>query len=103
MSSCFGRSASAHQPPLLTSAHGTRKRLSDAGHEEVQPRERDQVHRQLPEISIQLAREPQASRYTTHSCTHKVVQITISGCRELQSAKANVVKCLVVQQHALIS
>ena len=46
------------------------RQRGEAQHEEVQTRERDQVHGQLPQVAVQLTRETQA-----HG-GHKVVQVT---------------------------
>ncbi len=48
-------------PVLLGAAGGER---GEARHEEVETREGDHVHRQLTQVSVQLPREPQASRHS---------------------------------------
>merc|ERR1712098_729324 len=41
---------------------------------DVQTREWNEVHRQLPEVGIQLPRESEAGCHSTHCRTHKMVQ-----------------------------
>merc|ERR1712217_456887 len=69
----------------------TRSERSEACHEEVQARKRDEVHSDLPEVTVQLPWETQASCHTTHCSTHQMVEVPISGSRELQGTEANVV------------
>ena len=38
----------------------------EPGHEEVEPGEGHHVHRQLPQVGVQLPREPQARRHPGH-------------------------------------
>ena len=53
--------------------------------------EGDHVNSQFPEISIELAREAQASGDTRHSQGNKMVQISIGGCGELEGTEADVI------------
>ncbi|KFV64569.1 hypothetical protein N307_10589, partial [Dryobates pubescens] len=46
------------------------RQRGEAGHEKVQAGEGDHVHRQLPQVSVELAREPQAGGDTAHGCRH---------------------------------
>jgi hypothetical protein len=62
------------QRAVLLRAAGRQRR--EPHHEEVQPRERDQVHRQLAEVRVQLAREPQAARHAAHRRRDQMVQVT---------------------------
>jgi len=62
----------------------------------VQPRERNEVHSHLTEISVELTREPDASGYARDSSGDQVVQITIGGGGQLEGSEADVVKSLVV-------
>ena len=52
-----------HIPVLLAASGGKR---SETGHEEMQPGEGDHVDRKLPEVSVQLTREPQTGGDTRH-------------------------------------
>ena len=53
--------------------------------------EGDHVDRQLPEVSIELAGEPEAGGHTGHGEGHQVVQVTISRCHQFQgSAKQRI-------------
>mmetsp|Transcript_99868 Transcript_99868/g.291347 ORF Transcript_99868/g.291347 Transcript_99868/m.291347 type:complete len:298 (+) Transcript_99868:349-1242(+) len=84
---------------LLRPARGER---CEARHEEVQAWERDQVHCDLAEVAVQLARKAKARRDATHSGAHQVVQVPVCWRRELQRAETDVVQCLVIEQEALI-
>ena len=50
---------------------------SESGHEEVETGEGDHVDRQLPEISIQLAGEPEGGGHPGHGEGHQVVQVPV--------------------------
>ena len=80
----------------------TRGQWCKASHEEVQTWERHQVHSNLAQVAIQLARETQAAGDTAHGSRHQMVQVTISWGSQLQSAEANIVQCFIVQQERLI-
>ena len=69
----------------------TRGQWCKASHEEVQTWERHQVHGNLAQVAIQLARETQAAGDTAHGSRHQMVQVTISWGSQLQSAETNVV------------
>merc|ERR1711870_213120 len=85
---------------LLRTTRGQRR---EAGHEEVESREGDEVYSNLAEIAVELAWEAQASGHTRHGRRHQMVQITISWRRQLERPEANVVQGLVVEQEALVS
>mmetsp|Transcript_15188 Transcript_15188/g.65038 ORF Transcript_15188/g.65038 Transcript_15188/m.65038 type:complete len:483 (-) Transcript_15188:50-1498(-) len=74
----------------------------EAHHEEVQAGERDQVHRELAEIRVELAGEAQAAGDAGHHRGDQVVQVTEGGGGELEGAEADVVQGLVVEHHALV-
>merc|ERR1719229_1102403 len=84
---------------LLRAARGQR---SEAGHEEVEPREGDEVHRDLPEVAIELPGKAEARRNTAHGCAHQMVEVPICWRRELQRAEAYVIERLVVEEEALV-
>merc|ERR1712115_717479 len=65
---------------------------SEPGHEEVEPGEGDHVDGQLPQVSIELAGEPEAGGDTGHGEGNQVVQVTIGGGGQLQGPEADVVE-----------
>ena len=75
---------------------------SKAGHEEVEPGEGDHVDSQLPEVSIELAREPETSCHTRHGQGHQVVEVSIGWGGELQGSEADVIQSLVINAVGLI-
>mmetsp|Transcript_58986 Transcript_58986/g.182751 ORF Transcript_58986/g.182751 Transcript_58986/m.182751 type:complete len:279 (+) Transcript_58986:134-970(+) len=80
-----------------------RSQRSKTRHEEVQAREWNEVHCNLPEIAIELPWKAQACRHTAHCCAHQVVQVTVGGCCQLECTETDVIQCLVVQEEALVS
>ena len=56
----------------------------------MQPGERNHVDSQLPQVSIQLAREPEAGGDARHGDGDQVVEVTIGRRAKLQSS-ANIV------------
>merc|ERR1712050_100895 len=80
----------------------TRGQGRKACHEEVEPREGNEVHSNLAEIAIELTREAEARRDAGHSRAHQMVQVAICWRRQLQSAEANVVQSFVIEQEALV-
>merc|ERR1719373_649581 len=75
----------------------------EPGHEEVKPGEGDHVDRQLPEVSIELAGEPEAGGHTGHGEGHQVVQVSVGRGGELKGPEADVVESLVVDTVGLVS
>ena len=73
-----------------------RRQRREAGHEEVQTRERDHVHGQLAQIGVQLAGEAQTGRHAGHGGRDEVVQVAVRRSAQLQRAEADVVQRLVV-------
>ena len=59
---------------------------SESGHEEVEPGEGDHVDGQLPQVSIELAGEPEAGGHTGHGEGHQVVQVAVGRVGQLQSS-----------------
>ena len=75
---------------------------SKSNHEEMQTRERNQINSQFSQIRIQLTWESQTTSNSRHSSWYKMVQISVSRSCELKSSKANIVKSLVINNHAQI-
>ena len=88
------------QGPVLLAATGSQG--SEARHEEVEAGERNHVDCQLPEISVELARESQRGGDTRHGEGDEVVQVAVCGSGELQRAEADVVQGLVVDAEGLV-
>ena len=59
--------------PVLLGA--PRRQGRKAYHEEVKAGEGDQVYSKLPEIRVQLAREPEAACDTTHCSRDEMIKI----------------------------
>ena len=95
----LGQLWDGHSSILLRATGGQR---SKARHEEVEPGEGDHVDGQLPEVSIELAREPETGGHTRHGQGHQVVEVTIGGGGELQGSEADVVLGLGVNTEGLI-
>ena len=53
----------------------------------MKPGEGDHVDSQLPEVSIELAGEPETGGHTRHGQGHQVVEVTIGGGSKLQGSK----------------
>ena len=64
-------------------------------HEEVEPREGNEVDRTLPHIAIQLAWESDARRHPADGGRHDMVQVSVDRNRPLQSTKTDVAQRLV--------
>ena len=86
-------------PVLLRAAGGQR---GEAGHEEVEAGEGNHVDRQLPQVSVQLAGEPEAGGDTGHGEGDQVVEVTIGGGGQLQGPEADVIESLVVNDKGLV-
>ena len=86
--------------PVLLGAPGGEG--SEPGHEEVETGEGDHVDRQLPEVSIELAGEPEAGGHTGHGEGHQVVEVTIGGGGKFQGSEADVIEGLVINAVCLV-
>ena len=80
---------------VLLGAAGRERREAD--HEEVEPRERHHVHRQLAEVAVKLAGEAERARRPADGGGHQVVQVAVGRRGELERAEADVVQRLVVE------
>ena len=90
----------------------------EPGHEEVEPGEGNHVDRQLPQVSVELAGEPEAGGHPGHGEGHQVVQVAVGRVGQLQSSnkenilftphceavkpEADVVESLVVDAVSLV-
>merc|ERR1719461_1113308 len=84
--------------------HGTAScQWSKSRHEEVESGEWNHVDRQLPEVSIELTWEPEASGHSRHGQGDQMVEVTIGGGGKLQGSEADVIESLVVNTIGLIS
>ena len=70
--------------PVLLGATGGQ--WGEAWHEEVETGEGHHVDSQLPQVSIQLAREPQTGGHTGHGGADQMVQVTVGGGGQLQGS-----------------
>ena len=73
-----------------------------ARQEEVQTRERNQVHRQLPQIAVQLTGVPQTRRDPRHRARDQLVHVRERRRLDVQRLRADLVQRLVVQNHHLV-
>ena len=80
----------------------TRSERCEARHEEVETWEGDHVDSQLPQVSVQLARESEAGGDTRHGGRYQVVQITIGWGGQLQGTEADVIQSLIINTVGLI-
>jgi len=69
----------------------------------MQPRERDQVHSNLPKVAVQLAWEAKACCDSAHCGTHEMVEVPVGRRGKLQRPEANVIQGLIIEKHALVS
>mmetsp|Transcript_16305 Transcript_16305/g.45255 ORF Transcript_16305/g.45255 Transcript_16305/m.45255 type:complete len:405 (-) Transcript_16305:70-1284(-) len=75
---------------------------SEAGHEEVETWEGDEINRDLAQVAVQLTREAEAGGDTAHGRRDEVVEVAIGRRRQLQGPEADVVQCFVIQEEALV-
>ena len=59
----------------------------EAGHEEVEAREGNHVDRQLAQVSVQLAGEPEGGGHPGHRERDQVVKIAVGWVGQLESPK----------------
>ena len=69
----------------------------------MQTGEGHHVDGKLPQISIELSREPKASGDSGHGQGDQMVQVTIGGVGELQGPEADVIQSFVVNTVGFIS
>ncbi|EZA57341.1 hypothetical protein X777_02592 [Ooceraea biroi] len=80
--------------------HGPRRERRETWHEEVQTRERHHVHRELPQIGIQLTGKP--GRNSGHGEGDQMIEITVARVGNLQRAEADIVQSLVIDAISLV-
>merc|ERR550514_470769 len=84
---------------LLRAARGERR---EASHEKVKTGERDEIHSDLAQVAIELAREPEASCNAAHRCAHQVIQIPIGWRGKLERAEADIVERFIIEKEAFV-
>ena len=84
---------------LLGASAGER---SESGDEEVETGEGNHVDGEFPEISVQLAREPQAGGDTRHGGGDEMVEISVGRGGQFQGPEADIIESLVVDGEGLI-
>merc|ERR1711881_427763 len=75
---------------------------SEAGHEEMETGEGDQVDGELAEIGVELTGEAEAAGDTGEGSGDEMVEITVGRGGELEGSEADIVEGLVVNAHNLI-
>jgi len=85
---------------LLRSARCQR---GEAGHEEMETGEWDQVDSELTEIGVELTWESHTAGDATHASGDEMVEISVGWGGELQSTEADIVESFVINDHDLIS
>merc|ERR1712205_190693 len=74
----------------------------EAGEEEVETGEGDEIDAELAEVRVELTREAKAASHTGHARGAEMVEVTVGGGGELEGTEADVVQGLVVKAHALV-
>ena len=59
-------------------------------------------YRELAQVRVELAREPEAARDARHGGRDEVVEVTVGRGGELEGAEADVVEGLVVEEEGLV-
>jgi hypothetical protein len=80
----------------------TSSKRSEADHEEMETRERNQVDGHLAEVRVELTRESQASGNTRHNDGNEMVQVIVCRGGQLESAETDVVQRLIVNAKGLV-
>ena len=75
----------------------------ETGHEKVETRERNHVDCQFAEVGVELSGETEAGGDAGHCDGDEVIQVAVSGRRQLERAEANVVQGLVVDAVRFVS
>merc|ERR1711943_8629 len=84
---------------LLGATGGER---GEAGEEEVETGEGDEIDTELAEVRVELTREAKAASHTGHAGGAEMVEVTVGGGGELEGTEADIVQGLVVKAHALV-
>ena len=76
---------------------------SKSRHEKVETGEGDHIDGKLSKVSIELARETEARGHSRHGQRDKMVQVSIGGIGQSESAEADIIESLIVNAVSLIS
>ena len=88
------------QGSVLLAASGCE--WSKSRHEEMETGKGHHVDGQLPEISVELAREAKAGGHSRHGQGDQMVEISVGGSGELEGTEADIVESFVVNAEGLI-
>ena len=69
----------------------------------MKTREWNHVDSQFTKVSIQLARETKAGCDSAHGGRNQVVEVSVGGCGEFESSKADVVESFIVNAVCFVS
>jgi hypothetical protein len=81
----------------------SRGEWGEANHEEVKTWEWNKVDSELSEIGVELTWESDGAGDSASGSGHEMVEISIGWGGQLQGTEADIIKCLVVNDHDLIS
>lgn len=62
----------------------------------------DHIHRQLPEICVQLSRKSQTGGHATHGHRHQMVEVSVGWVIQFEGPEADVVEGFIVDAESLI-
>lgn len=80
----------------------TRGKRSKTNHEEMKTGEGNHVDSEFAQVRVELTGETEAGGDARDDSRHEMVQVTVGGGGELQSAEANIIQGLVVNAESLV-